>query len=256
MPVKKRLLKYLKIALISLSFFFCIVMITVMFTPVSAWLHKYFWINTPIPSKNNDAIIICSSNFHFETGNGLPDLSTLVRMEKGIRLYREGYAPKIIAFGGIWMKEARKTTGQAIKERLLLYGIPEKDIIVQDQIKGKLYYYENILDMMERYKGKIDFDKAVFVTSIDQSFRLYHSLRGLIKKPIVVTGEPYELVADWGRRPQTFRRMANEILFAFPYFYFTGRFSVPSTFVWDKNDPKYKKEQELELYEAILGKKN
>ncbi len=167
----------------------------------------------------------------------MPDLSTLVRLEKGIRLYREGYADRIIAFGGIEITRNGKTTGQAMKERLVLYGIPEDHIIVQDQVRGRIPYYENILHMMYTLDSEIDFNKAIFVSSNDQSFRLYHALRSEIKNPIVVTGEPYELYADRGPKLQTFRRIANEILVAIPRFYITGRFAVPSTFNWVVGNP-------------------
>jgi hypothetical protein len=104
---------------------------------------------------------------------------------------------------------------------------------------------------LERHKDKFDFNKAIFVTSIDQSYRLYTCLLSEIEKPIVVVGEKYELAVDWGRRLQVFRRIANEILFGIPYFKYTGRFSVPSTFEWKTRTPT-KLEQTRELYEEIF----
>ena len=216
---------------------FTLILLTIFFSPLNEWTYKALMVNTPIPFTKGEVIVICSSNFPFDTPNGLPDLSTLVRMDKGIRLYREGYADKIIAFGGIEIPGTGKTTGQAMKERLILYGVPEADIIVQDEVKGRIPYYENILNMMYRYKNDIDFNKAIFVSSNDQSLRLYLCLRSEIREPVVVTGEPYELHADWGRRLHLFRRIANEILVAIPRFYITGRFSVPSTFDWVVGNP-------------------
>lgn len=231
-----------KVKIVYLSMMINIGFIVILFTPVNRWVHQAMWVNVPLTEKKYDAIVICSSNFHFETDNGIPDESTLIRLEKGLRLYKEGYAHKIIALGGIAMEKSHKTTAVAIKERLMLYGVPEKDIIVQDDVIGKLYYYENILSMIDKYKGSIDFNKVIFVTSIDQSLRLFKALKGLIANPKVVTGEPYELVADWGQRFHVFRRIANEIIFAHPYFYFTGRFSVPSTFKWVIGNPHLKKD--------------
>ncbi len=226
---------------------------SILFTPLNEWAHKLVWVNKVAP-RNADVIIICSSNFPFDTETGLPDLSTLVRMEKGLRLYRNGYADKIIAFGGIWMPKSKMTTGQAIKERLLLYGVPDEDIIVQDQVRGKLNYYENLLDMMDKHKDRLDFDSAIFVTSADQSYRLNKCLESEIKDPIVVTGEPYEFTKDWGRRFHIFRRVANEIIFGIPYFYLTERFSNPSTFVWDKSKGRAHDEGK-ELYEIFFSEK-
>ncbi|MCP4267828.1 MAG: YdcF family protein [Candidatus Brocadiaceae bacterium] len=248
--------KYVKVALVTVMFFSLTINIglfSILFTPLNEWAHKLVLVNKDIPD-NADVVIICSSNFPFDTETGLPDLSTLVRMEKGLRVYREGIADKIIAFGGIWMPNSKMTTGQAIKERLLLYGIPEEDIIVQDQVRGKLNYYENLLDMMEKHKVEFDFNRAIFVTSADQSYRLNKCLESEIKNPLVITGEPYEFSEDWGRRFHIFRRVANEIVFGIPYFYLTDRFSNPSTFVWDKSKGR-SHDEDKELYEIFLSGK-
>jgi uncharacterized SAM-binding protein YcdF (DUF218 family) len=253
-PKRRKKSKYVKIALITIMFFSLSINIglySILFTPLNEWAHNLVLVNKETPEKA-DVIIICSSNFPFDTATGLPDLSTLVRMEKGLRLYREGCADKIIAFGGIWMPNSKMTTGQAIKERLLLYGVPKEDIIVQDQVRGKLNYYENLLDMMEKHKVNFDFDRAIFVTSADQSYRLNKCLESEIKNPIVITGEPYEFTKDWGRRFHIFRRVANEIVFGIPYFYLTDRFSNPSTFVWDKSKGRSHDENK-ELYEIFLS---
>jgi uncharacterized SAM-binding protein YcdF (DUF218 family) len=128
---------------IILSFIINVGLFTILFTPLNEWTHKLLLIS--YEPRESDVIVVCSSNFPFNTQNGLPDLSTLVRLEKGLRLYREGYADKIIVFGGIRMEKAGITTAEAMKERLLLYGVPEEDIIVQDEIMGKMHYYENLL---------------------------------------------------------------------------------------------------------------
>lgn len=245
-----RSLKFLLKVAIILSFTTNVIIFIILFTPLTEYLHRLVLVNKS-PTKG-DVIIICSSNFPFDTPQGLPGLSTLVRMEKGIRLYRDGYADTIIAFGGIRIPRSNKTTGQAIAERLRLYGIPESAIIVQDRIQGKLHYYENLLDMMERFQDKFDFNKAIFVTSADQSYRLHRCLRSEIKNPVVVTGEHYEFTDDWGRRFHIFRRVANELLFGIPYFYFSGRFSVPSTFKWDREKMLRSPGDHRELYETLF----
>ena len=153
------------IYLTRLSIFLSVIILIVLFSPLNKWLYSALMVNTPIPFSKGDVIVICSSNFPFNTPNGLPDLSTLVRMEKGIQLYRQGYADKIIAFGGIEITKDGKTTGVAMKERLLLYGIPEQHIIVQDHVRGRIPYYENILHMMHSYSEQIDFNKAIFISS-------------------------------------------------------------------------------------------
>ena len=242
---KSKLMKTILKGMITLSIVINIGLFTILFTPLNEWTHQLLLIN--FEPRESDVIVICSSNFPFNTEVGLPDLSTLVRMEKGLRLYRSGYADKIIVFGGIWMEKAKKTMAEAMKERLLLYGIPEEDIIVQDEIMGKLQYYENLLAMMETHKDRFDFNRAMFVTSADQSFRLYHALLSEIKEPIIITGEPYEFTGDWGKRFHIFRRIANEILFGIPYFYISDRFAVPSTFDFDYQNWKRENPDKIKL---------
>ena len=247
----KSILSLLKLTVCIISLVINIIFLIILFTPMTEYLHRLIMVDME-PVKG-DVIIICSSNFPFETAEGTPGLSTLLRIEKGVRLYKAGYAPKIIAFGGIWMKKARKTTAQAIKERLLLYGIPEEDILVQDDVPGKLHYYENLLYMMEKHSDRFDFNRAMFVTSADQSYRLYHALLSEIKSPIIICCDHYEFTRDWGRRLHIFRRVANELLFGIPYFYFSGRFSTDKDFKWDRKLINATPDTE-ELYDIILNR--
>ena len=73
---------------------------------------------------------------------GLPGQSTMYRLDKGFELYREGFAEIVVAFGGIEMGEARKTTGEWMAERLVEYGVPEKSVFVVDDKKGSDNYYK------------------------------------------------------------------------------------------------------------------
>jgi len=253
----KRLLKIFFYVVFILSIILNAGLFTILFTPLNEEIHSFLISKTPhtIPSKS-DVIVVMSSNFPFGTENGLPCLSTLVRLEKGLRLYREGHADKIICFGGIMMERSKKTIAQAMKERLLLYGIPEDDIIVQDDVLGRVNYYENILSMLYKHRDQFDFNNALFVVSADQSYRLYHALISEIENPKIVLSESYEVVPDWGRRFHIFRRIANEIIFGIPYFYMTDRFSNPSTFEWIVGNPNLPEgtERKRTFWDFILKK--
>lgn len=194
----------------------------ILFTPLTEAMHAL--LKTDDPPRQSEVIVVLSSAFSYPTKNGLPGLSTLVRLEKGLELYRQGLAPKIVVLGGIQIKNANKSIARAMQERLLLYGVPKEDIIVQDVIMGTWAYYDNLMDLLDRYKDRFDFNKAMFVTSSEQTFRIRHALKKRIPHPIIVTSEPYESVPDWGQRFQLFRRVANELLVAIPAFYFAGRF--------------------------------
>ena len=236
--LNERIFKILKYGAVYLSLLLNLGLFAILFTPINEWTHS--WMISKIPQTTptkSDVIVVMSSNFPFETENGLPCLSTLVRLEKGLRLYRAGNADKIICFGGIMMERSKKTIAEAMKERLLLYGVPEEDIIVHDDVMGRIYYYENILSMLLKYNDRFDFNNALFVVSSDQSYRLHHALLSEIHNPKIILSEPYEIAPDWGRRFHIFRRIANEIFVGLPYFYLTDRFSVPSTFEWEIGNP-------------------
>lgn len=208
--------------IILLSMLMNLGLLIICFTPVSEWMHGILRVGDP-PHKGQ-VIVVLASTFPFDTQNGVPGMSTLMRLEKGLRLYRDGYADKIVVVGGIWMERARKSVAQAMEERLLLYGVPADDIIVHDDLKGTWAYYDNLLLLFEKYKELFDFNQALFVTSSEQSYRIRRVLQTKLEHPIVVISEPYEFSSDWGRRFHLFRRVANEMLVAIPAFYFSGRF--------------------------------
>ncbi|MBF0118034.1 MAG: YdcF family protein [Desulfobacterales bacterium] len=212
----------LKKVIINISLLSNIALLIILFTPLTESLYKLVWVCDQ-PQKA-DVIVILSSCFPFPTQKGVLDFSTYMRLEKGLELYRLGYASKIIAFGGVWIHRAEKTTGQVMKEKLILYDVPKEDIFVQDDIIGISKYYDNLILLLNKYKNQFDFNKAIFVTSLEQSYRIKKCLKKVLSNPIVVTSEPFELSLDWGKRFQLFRRVMNEICFGIPEFYLKGRF--------------------------------
>ncbi len=207
--------------IITISFLINFALFIILFTPLNEWLYSFIKVSE-IPQKG-DVIVVLSCPFYYDTEKGVPDMSTLMRLEKGLELYKEGYADKIIVLGGIVMKRSNKTIAQAMKERLLLYNVPREDIIVHDDIKGTWEYYDNLLLLLEKYKDQFDFTKALFVTSSEQAYRIKKCLNKKLHNPIVITSEPYEFAPDWGQRFHLFRRVVNEIFFAIPSFYFSNR---------------------------------
>lgn len=198
------------------------VLAVILFTPLTEALHSF--LDRTDPPEKAQAIVVLSSAFPWKSSAGIPGLSTLMRLEKGVRLYRAGYADKIIVLGGIEIPSANKTIAQAMAERLLLYGIPQNDIIVHDDIRGTWEYYDNLVLLLKKYQKIFDFEHVLFVTSIEQSYRIKRCLQKFLRKPIVVASDPYELYPDWGRRFHLFRRVANEMLVAIPLFHLHKRF--------------------------------
>lgn len=206
---------------IALSFTANLVLFIILFTPVTRWMHQV--LASGDEPRSSQAVVVLSSVFPFQTEQGMPGLSTIVRLDKGLELYRQGLSDTIIVFGGTRIKSADKSMGQAMKERLLLAGVPEEDVIVHDDISGGWQYYDNLMLLFEKYKDRFDFSQVMFVTSAEQSYRIRKCLEKKLDTPVIVLSEPYEEVADWGRRFHLFRRAANEMFVAIPLFYFSGR---------------------------------
>ena len=82
------------------------------------------------------------------------------RVEHGVRLYQSGYANKILLTGGSHGFE--KTAGvQIMKRQALSSGVPEDDILLEEQARST---YENAKYSLEIMRAK-KFKSAVIVTS-------------------------------------------------------------------------------------------
>jgi len=108
-------------------------------------------------------------------------------------------------------------------ERLLLAQVPKQDIIIIDDIPGSWGYYNNVIKLLEEYSHQFNFNNCLFITSSEQSTRVRKILEKHLSTVKIVLSENYEYVADWGKRVQLFRRVANEMFIAIPLFYLSGR---------------------------------
>jgi uncharacterized SAM-binding protein YcdF (DUF218 family) len=76
-----------------------------------------------------DAILIPGSGVNYD---GSPSPNFLARIEHGLRLYQEGYAPLIALTGGSRREELREEARVA-EEILLARGVPPEAILVEDR---------------------------------------------------------------------------------------------------------------------------
>lgn len=213
--------KKVKFTIFILSLFLNSCLFIILFTPITELLYKPLIVDEK-PQKS-EVIVILSSTDAFDTTNGFPDFSTLARLQKGLQLYRDGYADKIICTGGSKLKSTQKSYAQIMKDTLLLYGIPENDIHIQDDIEGNWNYYKNLLEMVKTFKGKYDFDNSIIVTSSQNTYRIKKLFLKQNIKAIVVSAEKYALrPSNWHERFGLFRDVANEY-WAVSLFYALGR---------------------------------
>lgn len=180
-----------------------IVCMFIFFTPFTEQLYKPLIVDEPY--EKSEVIVILSAGVY---ESGTLGFKTMVRIEKGIRLYRNNIASQIICAGGISVKKTNTTIARAMKELLILFGVPDEDILVQDET---INTYRDISGIIDKYSDKYDFSKAIFVTS---SYHTYRVKKILKKKKIdatVVSAHAWELKPKkWSERADLFREILRE----------------------------------------------
>lgn len=188
---------------ISLSINLCLFII--LFTPFSEQLYKPLIIDEPV--KKSEAIVILSCGGY---DAGLLTFRTLVRIKKGLELYNNHWADKIICAGGDRLAEAGISSAQAMKETLISYGVQRENVFVQDETTNT---FNDITYLLKKFERDFDFNNALFVTS---SYHTYRTKKILEKKQIkasVVSAEPYELdPVVWSERMDLFKEVAREYM--------------------------------------------
>ncbi|MCP4146415.1 MAG: YdcF family protein [bacterium] len=214
---KKRVFKVIVIFSLVIN----ISLAVILFTPLIEWMYRPLLIDEQ-PQKS-DVIVILTWLDAYDTKEGFPDFATLARLHKGLELYRQGYAGKIICVGGNKLKTSGKSLARLMKETLMLYGIPEGDIYVQDSIPGHWDYYHNLMQIVERFKGQFDFNRSIVVTSPRNTYRIKKCFLKKGIDPIMVASAKYALhPSNWHIRFELWRDIANEY-WAVCLFYALGR---------------------------------
>ena len=191
----------------------------ILFTPFSEWLYKP--LITEDSPRPGDTIIILTGVDLFDTAEGFLDLSTFARLHKGLELYKKGFAKRIICVGGQRLSSSGKSFAEVMKNTLILYDVPEKNIYLQDKIPGNWNYYQNILNLTEQFQ--IDLNRSLIVTSPQNTFRIKKIFDSMGVSPCMIASTKYMLKpSNWHQRFEFFRDVANEY-WAITLFYFLGR---------------------------------
>lgn len=200
------------ILIASLSLNLCIAII--IFTPLTEQLYKPLIVDEPL--RKSEAIIILSGDSY---SSGLPGFITLTRLRKGIELYRNKWADKIICIGGTRLNKINKSISEIMKDTLILNGVPSEDILVQDET---INTYNDIRYLTEKFGTYFDFHKSIFITSSYHTYRVKKILQKMNIKARVVSAEPYQLMPKiWSERLDLFREIVREYLAIF-YFKLMG----------------------------------
>ena len=171
----KRLLKYrlLFFLLLSLN----IIAISLVFTPVTNYLYAVLEMEPEI--RNADSIILLSDGVYtgkIHAGNNYQ------RMLCAYRLYKQGFADKIIICGGVVIK-GLPSFAEVMKDFLVEIGINKECIITET---NSLNTYENI-KYAKPILRQFDIKNSLLVTS---SYHMYRSLAICKKLNVSVYAAP------------------------------------------------------------------
>lgn len=107
---------------------------------------------------------------------------TTSRAEKGIELYKQGYAPKII-FSGAALDDG-PSNAYAMRDQALASGIPARDISIDEKSQNT---YENA-ENSKRIIDEIGAKKIILVTSPYHQRRANQTFESVLGKSYTVTG--------------------------------------------------------------------
>ncbi|MBF0358316.1 MAG: YdcF family protein [Magnetococcales bacterium] len=160
--------------------------IIILFSPLTETLYRPLIVDEP--PGHGELIVIFSAGVY---ANGFPGFRTMVRLRKGVDLYRQGAGGKILTLGGGWQGKNGDSYAEIMAKELVDYHhIPEKNLLTHSETS---HTYDDITSMLKRFGSQFDFNRAIFVSS---SYHTYRIKRILLKKAIsgpVVSAEPYEL---------------------------------------------------------------
>lgn len=145
-----------------------------------------------------------------------------LRVEKGGRLYNEGYAPNVLVTG-IDSRYYKPTQPNWRERRLSELGIPEEAILIDTNSETT---WEEARNSIERMKQK-EWNSAIVVSDPPHMFRLYHTwsraVEGSSKKIILVPTEPeWWSPLLWWQNKTSYRFVVSEfqktLYYAFVHF--------------------------------------
>jgi uncharacterized SAM-binding protein YcdF (DUF218 family) len=147
--------KFIRSTLAGLGFSVIVLLIFSIYTDYPASLFEKLLVK-PDPVKS-DVIVVLGAGV---TKEGWPGKTSLSRAIKGIVLYRQGLAPKIIFAGG-WAQNDFIASATAMADIASKLGVPEKDIFIDDTSRTT---YENAINA-KKIMAEQGMKSAIIVTS-------------------------------------------------------------------------------------------
>jgi uncharacterized SAM-binding protein YcdF (DUF218 family) len=150
------------------------------------WTGYVQWIihsveKSELPEKSDVGIVLGAALW-----NDVPSPALRERLHKAEVLYREGYFPKIIVSGGMGHSSSTVTEAEGMKRYLVEQGIPEDDILLENEAHST---YENLLFSRDVMKEN-ELNSAVIIT------HTYHGARALNVASFLDYHEPVAATMD------------------------------------------------------------
>lgn len=139
------------------------------------------------------------------------------RVREGVRLYQEGYAPKILMSGG--PLEWKLTYADWMKRHALSIGAVPSDILLEDKSRSTLENAKLSLPILKKH----GFNSAILVTSPQHTRRARRVFRKVFSKEDIkifsypVQNSEFQLVRWWTRHEDT-QQVGREYIALFFYF--------------------------------------
>ncbi|MFA5052202.1 MAG: YdcF family protein [Patescibacteria group bacterium] len=192
----RRFLKKLPTIVLWVLFGISVLLLVATYTPLNTLLVKpLVHDDQPIPS---DVIIILGGGINTDT-HSLP-WGVEERVAKGVSLFKDGYAPKIIVSGGI-THYGGESESEVMAPYAEMLGVPAEEIIQEDRSKDT---HTNALYSTEIMRDH-GWQRAIIVTSDFHSSRACRIFKKVTLNIICVaapqnpvfTGDPYRNVLDF-----------------------------------------------------------
>ena len=153
------------------------ILLILILSPVINYLYAALEVKPEV--RKSDSIILLSSGVHTEK---IHDGNNYQRMIHAYRLYKDGFADKIIICGGVVIKEM-PSFAEIMKNFLVEIGVNEECIITEN---NSLNTYENI-KYAKPILRQLDIKNSLLVTS---SYHMYRSLAICKKLDVNVYAAP------------------------------------------------------------------
>lgn len=135
-----------------------------------AWVGIGYFLSPQADPQKADAIVVVSGG------------QTTTRAEKGIELYKQGWAPKLI-FSGAALDDG-PSNAYAMRDEALLAGVPPRDIYIDEKSQNTYQNAENTKKILDEIGGK----KLILVTSPYHQRRANQTFEAVLGKDYDVIG--------------------------------------------------------------------